>query len=105
MGDGGVPAGASADGCCPLPRAIRPPPAFDGRGVTDADHLRKLPRRAETERRPPDPAPGGAIRSLSPRKPARLCRRPPAEGSEERRVGKEWARTGRHRWSPYHSKK
>src|SRR3546814_19961946 len=25
--------------------------------------------------------------------------------SEERRVGKEWVRTGRSRWSPYHEKK
>src|SRR3546814_34904 len=28
-----------------------------------------------------------------------------ARGSEERRVGKEWVRQGRSRWSPYHKKK
>src|SRR3546814_15135872 len=53
------------------------------------------PDGAAPDRRRGDFAGGGADRSVArrPRRPA---------GSEERRVGKEWVRKWRYRWSRYH---
>src|SRR3546814_16402222 len=42
---------------------------------------------------------------ISDSKPPDCYRPDPAVRSEERRVGKECVRTGRSRWSQYHSKK
>src|SRR3546814_16119622 len=86
-----------------------------GRGVRRRATGRAMRKRRR--RRAPGSGTRGARPRLSPAGPAaphrardrpfdpraRLSR--PRRRSEERRVGKEWVRTCRYRWSPYNKKK